>query len=140
MTNLTLKLSINMTVGFVDDQQTILDIYKNTFLAEGVSLQTWRFRDGDNDAIIAEIIESAPDVMLLDYHLSSHYKGRDLAADLYAAGYKGLLIGFSTDIYTAPIFAMANVKTFVHKNLVEPGESVQQIRMAYGQVPWNTTS
>ncbi len=116
-----------MTIGFVDDQQDILDLYKDTFHSEGVLLQTWLFDMSEKERLIQDITQQAPDVLLLDYHIDNWYKGRDLANKLTQVGYEGVMIGFSTDTYTQPLFERVGVKNFVHKNLAKPGQSVSEV-------------
>jgi len=118
---------LRMRIGFVDDQVRLIEVFTEAFNQKGIHIVPWEFCLPEKNSIIASLLDAKLDVLLLDYHLSSWYKGRDLAKELLSQGCRSHLIGFSTDPYTAPLFAKVGVHVFVQKRPADPGRSVEDV-------------
>lgn len=73
-----------------------------------------------------QIAKEKADLILLDYHISSTFKGDDLAR-LIKKSHKGLLIGFSSDRDSKQHWIAAKVYARIEKNADEPIESIKSL-------------
>lgn len=112
----------------VDDTTAALKIFVPLISELGVGEVVGLEHHGESAAALVEEIEEArPDVLLLDYNLAGPIKGVEVARELLAHGFGGLIVGFSS-VDVARDFKAAGVSYFVFKNIYQPERSVAEIK------------
>ena len=88
-----------------------------------------RYTSQKLEALAGEISDPKPDIILLDYKLSSMLTGEDVTESLIANGIDSLIIGFSTADLTLSrkLFQGAGAFDAINKNQFSPQNSIKEL-------------
>ncbi len=114
----------------VDDSFDVLESYApELVVATEGHASCIHYHEHDKGTIVEQIMEGDPEVVLLDFHLSTHVKGPWVAQELIKKGFKGKIIGFSSENKreVAASFKHVGVDTCIEKDGGMPEESVKQL-------------
>ena len=77
--------------------------------------------------IVAEILKLDPDIVLMDENLHGNVRGTSLTRDLARTGFKGKIVGFSSDPSLARAFEQAGAVGMLRKSAFRIEENLQKL-------------
>lgn len=104
------------TIVYLDDQADLLQTYRSFLEAtyHGI-VHPIQYTTQSLPSVVADVLTHEPQIIVLDYHLDARLKGRDVCQALRQAGFVGMIVGFSSDPYTEPLFIKAGADEFIEK-------------------------
>lgn len=90
------------------------------------------YRGEDIDALVKEIIEKAPQIVLMDYHLSEALKGTKVVTSLLENGYAGVVVGSSSDEKRNSEFRSFGAVGCINKTALDTAETVKTLAAFVG--------
>lgn len=118
----------NEKIVMVDDDETVFKSFIPHLLVATEGKAIFIFHGGQNkDELAIEIFQSDADVVLLDYHLSMGIKGTEIARTLKELGFRGIILGFSSDKSADQAFKKAGALGAVNKNTGSPEVSIRML-------------
>jgi len=109
----------------VDDVKSLLVFFAPYFIAAtGGEVSFIYFERESLEELVSKILKENPEIVLLDYNLSTTVKGNAVCQELKINGFKGLIFGFSS-INTKDEFLKSNASGFVPKNTVDPDYTIE---------------
>jgi CheY-like chemotaxis protein len=124
------------TLVMIDDVREILESFApHLVVATDGKASFIHFTDQSLDDLIDQIAQSNPNLVIVDFHLSSDFKGTAIVQALNKRGFAGDVIGFSSDKSAVREFREAGATGVVNKNAGYPEESVTQLAEVIREYP-----
>jgi len=109
----------------IDDVRSVLVFFAPYFIAAtGGEVSFVYFEKETLEELVDKILKENPEIVLLDYNLSTKIKGNAVCQELKNRGFNGLVYGFSS-INTKEEFLKAGATGFVPKNTVDPDYTIE---------------
>lgn len=91
------------------------------------------YEEGKNRDLMSQLSESNADIILIDYNLSDRVKGHTIARALVRRhGFKGQIVGFSTDSSVSDKFKDVGALGSVFKDPTSPETSIKELNELLG--------
>jgi DNA-binding NarL/FixJ family response regulator len=104
-------------VVMVDDSKGLVESYIPWLVVStGGTASAILHTDQSVEALVAAVVERAPDVVLMDFNLKMEIKGTAVMEALRKSGFTGHVVGFSSDPGTALSFEKAGAAVSILKN------------------------
>jgi len=115
-------------VVMVDDVKTVLENFApHLIVATDGKAFFIEYKGQKLEELIQEIMESSPNIVVMDYHLSENLKGTDVIKALKGQNFSGEAVGFSSDSHTAREFTDAGAIGVVDKGGYSPENSIEKL-------------
>lgn len=122
-------------VLIVDDSSVVIQyLIRELMVATDGNASALLYRGEDVAVLVREIIEKAPHVILMDYHLSEALKGTAVMEGLSQVGYAGIVVGSSSDEKRNSEFAQFGAVGCIDKTALDTGETVKKLALIVGGV------
>lgn len=110
----------------VDDVKDVLESFAPHLIVATEGKASFIHYHGQQlEELLNDILAHNPNIVLLDYHLSSQVKGTAVAKALHESGFTGESVGFSSDISAAREFGKVGVTECIGKNAGYPEGTVK---------------
>ncbi|MFA6270037.1 MAG: hypothetical protein WC657_02395 [Candidatus Paceibacterota bacterium] len=122
------KVLKDKTIVMVDDVVGVLESFAPHLIVATEGKASFITYNGQPlEELINQILESNPNLVLMDYHLSGTLKGSEVIRKLKEANYDGDSVGFSSDNNTTMDFENAGAVASISKEAGYPEASVKEL-------------
>lgn len=116
------------TILMVDDIQGVIEGFvPDLMVATNGNASFIHHKEQTAEELADKIIETNPDIVLLDYNLAHNIKGDTIARLLKEKGFAGESIGFSSENEHAGKFIRAGALGCIEKSTYEPSDSIKKL-------------
>jgi DNA-binding NarL/FixJ family response regulator len=117
----------------IDDVFMILEnILPDLVVASGRNAEAIHYKDQKLEDLIMELLDKNPDILILDYHLSDNVKGVEIARGLIRLGFKGKIVGGSSESERGAEFIKAGAVGNIDKSAWPVSDMVKELVKVVG--------
>jgi len=117
----------NKKILYLDDTKSELELFGDEFSKLTKNLILFHYQDESLEELTEKIILENPDIVLLDYNLSTTLKGSDVCKKLREENFSGTIIGFST-VPCKERFLESGADSFILKDVRNPKSIIEELR------------
>ena len=114
-------------ITIIDDRTDVLSVFCSLLQQAGFTVTPVEHRGEMPGDLLKKVMQTSPDVILLDGNLAADVKGADLVPALKLALSHARVYGFSTADSMKEEFLQAGADGFVLKDIYSPAATVQEL-------------